>query len=251
MHISTDPWIWISALLTFCIFSFLVKDNPLYKFAEHVFVGVSMGYTIVVVTWSTAWPDLFEPLFVRNFAEVSIGAKVLLVIPMIMGLFYFAAFIPKINWTMRIPMSFLYGYAMGVYIPSDIQANLLKQIRDTLLTPSWLTNRLPQDMKATVALVAHTRSFNTIVDALLMFIRGPEGSRGGIGPLIILIGAIATITYFIFSREHKGILKPVANTGIIFLMIGFGASFGYTVMARLSLFIGQVQFLLHDWLGVI
>ena len=34
-------------------------------------------------------------------------------------------------------------------------------------------------------------------------------------------------------------------------MVGFGASFGYTVMARISLFIGRLQFLLGDWLGII
>jgi hypothetical protein len=244
MHISTDPWVWIAAFLTFCIFSFLVKDNPLYRLAEHIFVGVSMGYTIVVVTWSTAWPDLFEPLFVRNFTEVSLGAKVLLIVPMFLGLFYFTAFIPKLNWAMRIPMSFLYGYGIGVYIPSSVQANLLKQVRSTLLTPTWLTQSLPKQLTASWNYITHVRSGNSIVDALLTFI-------WAFGPLIILVGALATIVYFFFSREHKGVLKPVSDTGIIFLMIGFGASFGYTVMARLSLFIGQIQFLLHDWLGII
>jgi hypothetical protein len=43
----------------------------------------------------------------------------------------------------------------------------------------------------------------------------------------------------------------MANLGIIFLMLGFGASFGYTVMSRISLLIGRMQFLLGDWLGVI
>ena len=33
--------IWFSALLTLMIFSFLYKDNPFYKFAEPLFVGVS------------------------------------------------------------------------------------------------------------------------------------------------------------------------------------------------------------------
>ncbi len=32
-------------------------------------------------------------------------------------------------------------------------------------------------------------------------------------------------------------------------MIAFGAMFGNTVMARLSLFIGRMQFLLQDWIG--
>ena len=42
-----------------------------------------------------------------------------------------------------------------------------------------------------------------------------------------------------------------SETGIVFLMVGFGASFGYTVMARMSLLIGRLQFFLRDWLGVI
>jgi hypothetical protein len=39
--------------------------------------------------------------------------------------------------------------------------------------------------------------------------------------------------------------------GVWFLMIAFGASFGYTVMARVSLLIARVQFLLRDWLHVL
>jgi hypothetical protein len=31
-------------------------------------------------------------------------------------------------------------------------------------------------------------------------------------------------------------------------MVAFGAAFGYTVMARISLLIGRMQFLLGDWL---
>src|SRR5262245_26382732 len=42
---------WLAALLTLCIFSFLYKDNPFYKFAEHLFVGVSAGYYIILNWW--------------------------------------------------------------------------------------------------------------------------------------------------------------------------------------------------------
>jgi hypothetical protein len=62
---------------------------------------------------------------------------------------------------------------------------------------------------------------------------------------------ITTVVYFFFSREQKGGFKFVANIGIVYIMIGFGASFGYTVMARVSLLLGRLQFLLRDWLGVI
>jgi len=72
-----------------------------------------------------------------------------------------------------------------------------------------------------------------------------------ISGLVMIIGVITTIIYFYFSKEHKGILGLGAQAGIWFIMIAFGASFGYTVMARVSLLIGRVEFLLLNWLHLI
>ncbi|MDH5187136.1 MAG: hypothetical protein OEW70_08755, partial [candidate division WOR-3 bacterium] len=72
-----------------------------------------------------------------------------------------------------------------------------------------------------------------------------------INNVLIVIGVITTLFYFYFSREHKGILGASSRLGIIFIMVAFGASFGYTVMARISLLIGRVYFLLHDWLHIL
>ena len=93
---------------------------------------------------------------------------------------------------------------------------MLRQLQGTIITPQSFVNRLE-----------------------------------GLWAVIILIGVICTLVYFYFSKEHKGILKPVSRLGIMFIMIGFGASFGYTVMARVSLLIGRIQFLLGPWLGLI
>ena len=69
--------------------------------------------------------------------------------------------------------------------------------------------------------------------------------------IFVIFGVITTILYFYFSREHTGLLKAGSRVGILFIMVGFGASFGYTIMARISLLIGRIYFLLHDWIGVI
>jgi hypothetical protein len=74
---------------------------------------------------------------------------------------------------------------------------------------------------------------------------------GTINTLLVLIGVVSVLFYFFFSLEHKGVIGGVSVIGIWFLMIAFGASFGYTVMARMSLLIGRMQFLLKDWLGII
>ncbi len=70
---------------------------------------------------------------------------------------------------------------------------------------------------------------------------------------LFVIVLLTVMSYFFFSiRPESGVGKvqtQAASLGRWFLMIAFGAMFGNTVMARLSLFIGRVQFLLHEWLG--
>lgn len=204
---SPDPWTWIAAFLTLMIFSFLFKDNPFYKFAEHLFVGVANGYYIAFYWHNALRPNLFEQLAAGNFIYI---------VPLLLGLMYFTRFIPKVAWLVRIPIGFMIGWGAGINIPVYFQAFVLKQLEGTIVTPLSFPN-----------------------------------ATEGIWALIILIGVVCTLVYFYFSKEHKGILKPTARLGIIFIMIGFGASFGYTVMARVSLLIGRFQFLLGPWLGLI
>ena len=59
--------------------------------------------------------------------------------------------------------------------------------------------------------------------------------------MIILIGVISGLIYFFFSKEHKGVIGKISRIGIYFLMIKFGASFGFAVMGRISLLIGRFE----------
>ncbi|MEO0075402.1 MAG: hypothetical protein ABIK31_04755 [candidate division WOR-3 bacterium] len=208
MTLAHSLWIWIGAFLTFCIFSFLYKDNPFYKFAEHLFVGVSVGYSISISFHNVLYPDLIVPLFKHG--------QLLNIVPLVFGLCYFARFIPKASWLVRLPMGLVLGFGAGAAIPAVIQASIIKQIQGAILTPEIF------------------RRWDFFLWAI-----------------ISLIGVICTVIYFFFSKERKKSTALAAEIGIIFLMIGFGASFGYTVMARISLLIGRFQFLLRDWLGII
>ena len=58
----------------------------------------------------------------------------------------------------------------------------------------------------------------------------------------------SSMFYFFFSFEHKSAaVTKTAALGRWFLMIGFGAIFGATVMGRMTLFIGRFNFLINDW----
>jgi hypothetical protein len=72
-----------------------------------------------------------------------------------------------------------------------------------------------------------------------------------IGQLILILGTITGVIYFYFSKKHEGVFGGTARLGIVFLMISFGAAFGYTVMGRISLLIGRLDFLFGEWLGLI
>jgi hypothetical protein len=67
---------------------------------------------------------------------------------------------------------------------------------------------------------------------------------------VVALSTLAVLLYFFYSLEHKGALGKVSRLGVLFLMISFGAGFGNTVMARISLLIGRFTFLLHDWLKI-
>lgn len=208
MNLATDPWVWIAAILTIAIFSFLYRENPFYRAAEHLFVGIANGYAITFYWHRILVPYLFRP--------VGQGEKLYLIPIAIVGALYFTRFIPKISWLVRFPIAIALGYGAGASIPRSIDATIIQQLKATIVTRASFADW-----------------------------------QQGVWAVVILIGVICTISYFFFSRERKGIIKPVSYVGIVFIMVGFGASFGYTVMARISLFIGRLQFLLGDWLGII
>ncbi len=211
MNLSPDPWVWIAGLLSLAIFSFLYRDNSFYRVAEHIFVGVANGWAVTFYWHNVLVPFLFNPL---------LRGRLFYIIPFIIGMLYFTRFIPRVSWLVRIPIGIAMGYYIGVSIPAYIQAYIVKQVQGTILTP--------QNFQAWAA-----------------------GSTGIVWSIILFIGVICTLAYFYFSREHTGVLGLTSRIGIVFVMIGFGAAFGYTVMARISLLIGRLQFFLGEWLGII
>jgi len=78
------------------------------------------------------------------------------------------------------------------------------------------------------------------------------GSIGAsLSAVLILVGVLSVLAYFFFSLEHKGALGRTAKVGVWYLMITFGASFGFTVMGRIALLAARFEFLFDDWLWLI
>jgi hypothetical protein len=197
--------IWVIAFFTLALFSFLYKDNPVYKVAEHIFAGLTAGYQVGLI---------WETVIIQKLWDPMLGGSWWLFIPGILGILMFSRFVPKYSWLSRTPLAVVFGVTAGVFLTTQLHGLVLPQMQSTMIT---LT------------------SSDGFADSLLA--------------LVVVAGVISTLIYFYFSHEHTGALGVTAKVGIWFIMLAFGAHFGYTVMGRVSLLIGRVQFLVEDWIA--
>lgn len=114
----------IAGLLTLAILTFLYRDNPIYKMAESLLIGVSIGYTLVIVWSNTLVTLMFGPLFGDG--------KIALIVPLILGLLMFARFIPRISGLTKIPIAVMIGSGAGIAIPTMLEQRTLRQIDATV-----------------------------------------------------------------------------------------------------------------------
>jgi len=218
--------IWIAAFFTLFILSFLYKDNPLYKIAESVVVGVSAAYWMVVGFWTTIVPNLLgklSPGWIKSWAMPGLETKAefLYLVPLIMGVMLLWRLAPKGTWISRWPLAFIIGTTAGIRLIGFLHADFLGQIRNTIMSLVVATPDIGFDF------------WNSLKN------------------IVIVIGVLCTIVYFFFSIEHKGYVGKTAKLGIWFLMVTFGAAFGYTVMGRIALLAIRIEFLMNDWLWLI
>ncbi len=271
---------WCAIFLTFCILSFLYKDNPFYKLAEHLFIGVSIGYVITQQYYNVLRPKLVERIGNADHWYWNWD-----LIPLVLvALMFVKAASKRWSWVGRYPLAFVVAFYAGLQINGVAQADLGRQIQEATkdlevekvdintATEAELTG-LPgfsPKLAREVASAREERPFASLDELQELPSLSPgeraslKGARGqlqgldaqaSIGPggrywfgtlsnVLLLLGLIASLVYFYFSIAHKGVIGGVSRFGVWVLMIGFGASFGYTVQGRIALAIGRAQYVL-------
>jgi len=227
--------ITLAAFLTLAIFSFLYKDNPYYKFAEHLFVGVSAAYWMCVGFWSTMignmLPNLSESL--SNYFGVPYkGLNVFYIVPLILGIMLLMRLSSKAGWISRWALAWIVGTTAGLNLIRYLRTDFISQVSNTFLP-----------------LLVEWKGIGPFFSDLSLASTGQLVMT--LSNWVIFIGVFSGLIYFFFSKEHKGFFGVASKVGIWVLMITFGASFGYTVMGRVSLLVGRLTYLFKDWLGLI
>lgn len=127
------------------------------------------------------------------------------------GILLYMRYVPRIGWVSRYALAIYVAYYIGVEFTRRLHGEVLPQLSRTIL-PLW------------------------------------PWSQATLVSLVFIVGVYSVLVYFFFSKEQNAVTRRIARMGIWFLMISFGAAFGFTVMGRIALLLGRLNFLILDWL---
>jgi hypothetical protein len=213
----------IAAILTLMVLSYIFGDNVLFRLATHIFVGVAVGYAIVIV-----WRQVFVPM-------VSSGNIIQVLPALFLGLLLIFKIRPiqggGTNALGSIALAFLLGVGVALTIGGALFGTLLPQVT-AMLKISINPNHYP-DTQTEVGLVKWLNN------------------------IIIVLGTLGTFFYFTFTVRAQGMLGSLregvvrffAGMGRLVIIFTLGALFASVVSARVALLISRLQFLMRFFGG--
>ncbi len=214
--------IWVAALLTILVFSYLLRDTFLFRLAQSILVGVAVGYGSAVILRTVLWDQLVAPLL---GGVLTLWANTWeLFVPLCLGLLLLTKLIPGWSAIGNISLGYLFGVGSALAIGGALAGVLAPQLGASMLSLSPAV-----------------------------------GPLTWVNNLLIVVGVIGVLFVFRFSpnlgaarlHAYATIVAVWAWIGTGFMMVTFGALFANTLTARISSLAGQLYFLLHDWLQIV
>jgi hypothetical protein len=208
----------IGFILTLMVLSYLIGDNPLFRIAVYLFIGVASGYAAVVVWHSVLIPKLFDQL------SGSPAQLALTIVPLILSVSLLAKLSPRISWIGNFAMAVLVGVGAATAIGGALVGTLIPQAEAAMEAVNF-------------------RTAGTSSGAVLSMIEG----------VVMLAGTVLTLAYFQFGAKRSadgavkrnGILEMLAWLGRIFIAVTFGALFAGVYMAALTAMIERLSSVIH------
>lgn len=115
--------IWIGAFCILCVYSYLIKDNPLWRIVQATMVGAAAGHLLVMginSIYKIGWLGL-------------IGGEYFQILSFILGFSLYSRFWRKYAWMMKYGMSVLIGSFVGLSIRAEASTNILPQLQKVML----------------------------------------------------------------------------------------------------------------------
>lgn len=113
----------VGLFLTIAILSYVIRDNPMYRLALHILVGVSAAFAVVIVVREVFGPVLSS---IRTGQEAAPGLFWL--IPLLMALLLLLKAFQRTAWLGNSGMAVLIGIGASVGLVGAIAGTLLPQV---------------------------------------------------------------------------------------------------------------------------
>jgi len=204
----------VGLLLTLMIFSYLIADNPLFRIAVYLFIGVSSGYAATVVVNYVLMPRL------SSLQANDINQLILAILPLLFGVTLLAKLSPRISWIGNFAMAVLVGVGAAAAVGGALIGTLLPQAQAAMNA---------------FDLGAESGNPNPILQLF----------EGG----VMLTGTVLTLASFHFTTgraadgtsRRNPILEGIAWFGRIFIAITLGVLFAGVYMAALTAMIERLS----------
>jgi hypothetical protein len=207
---------WAAAVSVVAVLSLMWRENLLYRIAEHLLLGLATGFLVTVTWFEFLRPKWWDPL-TQSWASGDTSGVFLGLLALTLGLCWYGVYFKKTEWLMRLVLGVVIGASAG-------QA---------------LRNQFTQQMPV---LASTFRSPLVIQDGAAQPLPSLEN-------VIFLVAVCTVLLYFFFTfRQESPRWTLVRSVGRFWLMVGFGAYFGNTIMTRLAVFIERVWFVVNDFL---
>lgn len=217
--------VWLAALLTILVWTYLIRDTFLFRIASALLVGTAVGFVSAVVIGSVLLP--LVPQLVGDIENVDIFRVVVDLIPIALGVALLLKLTPNLRSTTfsNLGLAFLFGLGAALTIGGALSGALVPQLTATMISLA------------------------------------PPGGGGldWLNGALIVVGTLGAFLAFRFiqpgerpwARGYDVITRAWGALGRGFIMVAFGALLASLITARVSALVGQLYFLLHDWLPIL
>lgn len=239
---STDTQLtgWLVCFFTLAIFSFLYKDNPFYKIAEHVFVGIGTAYFALqyydegilgpIVEHVTRAGERADAQQLMELGGVGVDPAIaigLRIMAAVLALMLLSRVFAPTGWAPRWPLALMVGIYAALKMTGETQSKLVQQIqgvvKDGGVTAPPGALSWSEFMATEGASITATAAYITL------------------GKVVLVVGLLSALIHFMFTFKRGTGLNAVSRVGIVTLMLTFGAMFGFTVLGRIALLIERIE----------
>ena len=207
MNIFNDVGTITALLLTLAVFSGFFKPNPVYRFAESLFIGVSAGYFAAIWYFS-----IIKPAY-----KSALGGDLLILIPLLAGLLLFIPSNDTSYSKLRfLPAAFIVIVTTAINIPVYFTAFIQEMIRTSV-----------------IPLIAFDESGELQIDTT-------------INALLSIVSVTSAMMFLVARhRNNNRFVNTTGEIGRFFILVAIGSAFAYTLLSRLILFMGKIEFIIN------